>query len=370
MSKILAGSYFVFILLFVTFSYVFIDANLFYFKSLYSVFHISSRTLITFLYSISIIIFFGFYLRFLYLSKKNLLDLKDIRIVIVISCLLLLAYPAMLSYDIFNYVLTAKVTYFYHENPYIIMPIEFVKDPMLMFTHAANKVALYGPFWVLLTFIPFYFGFGNFLLTLFAFKFFTFLFFILAIILIYKMTKSKEALVFFALNPLVLIETFVSGHNDIVMMFLALFGIHILLRNKIILSTVLLLLSIFIKYATLFLIPLYVLLTVKRFRKQKVEIEEIGLWGFILMMIIFFLSPLREEIYPWYAIWFLLFASLVVRKRFIYIISITLSFGLMLRYIPFMLLGTHFGITPILKIILMFVPSVIFVIAKVTKKNT
>lgn len=369
MSKILAGSYLAFILLIVIFSYVFIDANLFYLKSLYGFFHIDNRVLITFFYSVFIIIFFGFYLRFLYLSKKNLLHLKDIKIVIVVSCLLLLSYPAMLSYDIFNYVLTAKVTYFYHENPYVILPIEFIKEPMLMFTHAANKIALYGPFWILLIFMPFSLGFGNFLLTLFMFKFLVFIFYILSLLLILKMTKSKEALVFFALNPLVLIETLVSGHNDIVMMSLALLGLYILLKNRVVFSFVFFLASILIKYATVFLIPLYFFLVYRRLKNKKIEIEAIGLLGFILMMIVFFLSPLREEIYPWYAIWFLLFASLVVRKRFIYIISITLSFGLMFHYIPFMLLGTYFGITPILKIILIFVPSVIFVITKIIKKN-
>lgn len=370
MSKILAGGYFVFILLFVIFSYVFIDANLFYLKSLYSVFHISSRALLTFLYSISVIIFFGFYLRFLSLTKNNLLHLKDIKIIIGISCLLLLSYPAMISYDIFNYILTAKVTYFYHENPYIIMPMEFIHEPMLMFTHAANKIALYGPFWILLTFIPFLFGFGNFLVTLFAFKFFVFIFFVFSLILILRTTKSKEALVFFALNPLVLIETLVSGHNDIVMMYLALLGIYVLLKNKALFSSLLLFASILIKYATVFLIPLYGLMLFKRLKNKRIEMEKIGLWGFTLMMIVFFLSPLREEIYPWYAIWFLLFASFVVRKRFIYIISISLSVGLMLRYIPFMLLGTYFGVTPILKIILMFIPLVFFIIIKGFKKKT
>jgi len=86
-------------------------------------------------------------------------------------------------------------------------------------------------------------------------------------------------------------------------------------------------------------------------------------------MVIFLLSPLREEIYPWYAVWFLLFASLAIKKRFINAISITLSFGLMFHYVPFMLLGTYFGITPILKVILMFTPSLVFIIIRVLGKK-
>ena len=70
----------------------------------------------------------------------------------------------------------------------------------------------------------------------------------------------------------------------------------------------------------------------------------------------FILSPIREEIYPWYAIWFLPFISIVFQKRTLVYISVALSFGLLLRYVPFMLFGTHFGVTPFLKISVTLTP--------------
>src|SRR5581483_4454944 len=93
------------------------------------------------------------------------------KIIIGVSVsLLLLAYPTMLSFDIFNYIATAKVLFHYHENPYIIMPMEFIGDPLLHYTRAANKVALYAPFWIFITGSPYVLGFKNIFLILFNFK--------------------------------------------------------------------------------------------------------------------------------------------------------------------------------------------------------
>jgi len=87
------------------------------------------------------------------------------------------------------------------------------------------------------------------------------------------------------------------------------------------------------------------------------------------MMVIFFLSAFREEIYPWYAIWFLGFVSLVPRKKLLLLISITFSFSLLLRYIPYIWFGTYFGPTPLLKFLFTFsIPIIIFVLWVLDKK--
>ena len=41
------------------------------------------------------------------------------------------------------------------------MPIEIPNEPYLAFTRAANKTALYGPVWILLTAIPHLLGQGD-----------------------------------------------------------------------------------------------------------------------------------------------------------------------------------------------------------------
>lgn len=369
MKKFIFILYSIFLVLFAIYSYAFVDPNLSYLKSIYYGFVFSNRFLATVLYILFILIFFIFYGIFAWLGVRKKLQFNDALLLLGITLgTLFISYPAMLSYDIFNYVATSKVLFFYSENPYIIMPIEFTGDPLLSFTHAANKIALYGPFWIVLTGIPYFLGFGNFIIALFSFKFFVAIFYLATAFLIWKMSKNTISVILFSLNPLIAIETLISGHNDIVMMFLALFSFFLLMRKKIVFSIVFFLLSIAIKYATLFLLPLFVFLLWKSFRKKSINWEKTFYISFLFMLLAFLLSPLREEIYPWYAIWFLPFVSLLHKNKLFIFLVLAFSFGLLLRYIPFMLLGTHFGLTPIAKILVTFLPVIFIAVVVVTQR--
>lgn len=362
MRNLIILGYSVFILVFIIFSYLFVDENLIYLRFLYTNFNHLSRELTSILYIISVVVFFCFYTLFLYLFRKKILSSRDIKILFIISCLLIFSYPAMLSYDIFNYIATAKVFFYDKENPYIIMPNEFINDPLLLFMHAPNKTALYGPVWLLLSFLPFFFGFGSFLLTLLTFKLFILVFFIGTVYIIQKLTVDKYSVLLFALNPLVLIETLVSGHNDIVMVFLFLVSFYFLKQKKLFISLIFLLLSILIKYASIILIPVFLLVIYKTYINKKIAWESIYMFSFILMFMMFLFSFLREEIYPWYALWFFIFICLIPKKKYFLYISLVMTFGLLLRHVPFMLLGTHFGTTPIIKKIVTFLPPMLVVI--------
>ena len=351
--------YGIFLAIFTIFTYFFVDPNLIYFKTFYSGFALKERGVVSLIYILLILIFFVFYY-FLY-SRVTIKNLKKIILISVIF--LFFSYPAVLSYDIFNYITTAKVTYFYLENPYIIYPIEFIGEPYLEFTRAANKTALYGPFWIMLSGIPFISGFGNFILTLFNFKLLSFSFYLGISYLIFKLTKDPKKVAFFALNPLVLIETVVSGHNDVVMMFFALFSLYFLKKNKYAFSVIFMVFSILIKLATVFLTPVFIYYFYMKLKKKRIDWDKIFMLSATSMLAIFFLSPLREEIYPWYGIWFLTFAALIPKYKILRVFSVLLSFVLLLRYIPFMYLGTYFGPTPGIKILVTFIPIAVLIIA-------
>lgn len=370
MKKIFFIIYPLFLLSFTIFSYTFIDPNLFYLKFFYSGFAFQSRLLATIFYLVFIFLFFVFYFFFLWRIYQKQLDNRNIKWLIGITLgILFFSYPAMLSYDIFNYIFTSKVLFFYHENPYIIMPIEFIGDPLLLFTHAANKIALYGPVWILLTGIPHLVGFGNFLLTLFAFKLLMIFFYLATIFLIWKLSKNLLSVALFSLNPLIVIETLLSDHNDIAMMFFALLAFYFLMKKKYFKAFTFLFLSILIKYATLFLIPVFIFACFQKIKNQKISTGKIFYFSALSMLAIFFLSPFREEIYPWYAIWFLTFASLIPQKRILLVFSLTLSGSLLLRYTPFMLTGNYFGQTPLIKIIATFVPLVLVFVYLIFKEK-
>ncbi|MDP2649257.1 MAG: hypothetical protein Q8P10_00275 [bacterium] len=345
--------YILLLILFSLFSYVFIDPNLIYLKDVFTNFAFQQRELTAFIYTAVVLLLF---LSFYFIYKNPNLNFKNIRNLILLTAFILIfSYPAALSYDIFNYMATAKVTFHYQENPYVIYPIEFSRDPHLLFTRAANKTALYGPFWILLTFIPFSVGFGNFLLTLLSFKLFIALFYLGTVYLIWRLSnKSLNSVIFFALNPLVVIETLVSSHNDIVMVFFALLSFY-LVRTKRIFSTLALVGSILIKFATIFLLPVYLLYLFK-----KIKTEKIYMYAAVSMFIVFLLSPLREELYPWYAIWFLSFISLAPKKEKLKELLIFFSLGLALRYVPYIWSGSYFGTTPFVRNILMAAPPLLY----------
>ncbi len=342
-------------ILLTTFSYFFVDPNLSYLNSIYTGFSFDQRliTSVIFVSLISFLFILYFFLMKSFIEKK--IDWNRIKKVFFISCFILFfSYPAMVSYDIFNYTTTAKVTFGYFENPYIVMPIEFSNEDFLSYTHAANKTALYGPFWLILTAVPYLLTSWNFIIMIFSFKLLVVFFYFLVLFLIGKITKDNLAVLFFGLNPLVLFETVVSGHNDVVMMFFALLSIY-LLSKRIALSAASFFLSVMVKFATLFLIPVYIYLFWFKFRQKIIIWGKVYFVSALLMFLIFLLSPLREEIYPWYFIWVLIFISLTKNIRY-FILTGLFSFFLMLRYVPFMYLGTHFGISPYLKIGITFGP--------------
>ena len=360
-NKLLVILYSLLLMFTTVFSYLFVDPNLIYLKKIFTDYAYVHRNIVTIVYISIILLLYVFYMVFYHRLKNKMLSARSvIRLIILTIIILVFSYPAMVSFDIFNYIATAKILFHYHENPYLLMPIEFRGDPLLLFMHAANKVALYGFIWIFLTGIPFALGFNNFLITLFNFKLLVIIFYCGTLFVILKLSKSIIPVYLFGLNPLVIFETFVSSHNDIVMVFLILASFLCLRRKVISFAAVLFFLSIFIKYASIVLIPIFFYVVLKTIRNKTIHWEKIFFYSALLMMFVFlFISPVREEIYPWYALWFLGFISLIPNYKLLLYISLFLSFGLLFRYVPFMLLGTYFGPTPIIKIVVTFTPPII-----------
>ncbi len=361
MTKFLTPSFLFVTILLSLFSYAYVDKNLSYLSAIYTAFSFNQRPIVSAIFFVLILLIFLLYFFITSAFYKNKINWGEIKkIIFLTATILFFSYPAMVSHDIFNYTTTAKVLFGYQENPYIVMPIEFVNNEFLSYTQASNKTALYGPFWLALTGIPYLLRSWKFILMLFGLKVIPLFYYFLALFLISKTTKNNLAVVFFGLNPLVLFETFVSGHNDIAMMAFALLSFYLLTKDKYIYSILALLLSFLIKFATIFLLPVYLYVQWIKFKKRKIDWNKVYLAGAFLMFAVFLLSPLREEIYPWYFIWVLSFIALSKNIKFYFLTGI-FSFFLMLRYIPFMYLGTHFGITPYLKIGITFGPLIFLI---------
>lgn len=376
--KFLIGSYVLLLGVLAIYSYGFVDPNLtLTTNALYQKLQeplrelvFDRRQLATIAFITIVFLLFTIYFLILRLLIKKKFGINQLKLLIVLNVgVLVFSYPAF-SYDIFNYILTAKVTFLYKENPYIVMPIEILGDPNLAFTRAANKIALYGPSWIGLTVIPHIIGLGNIVPTIFSFKLFVAVFYLGAVWVIWKMSKNLLSIALFAFNPLVVIETLVSAHNDIVMMFFALLAFYLLQKKKIIMACFSFIASILIKYATLFLFPVFLYVIYLTLKKKKIDWEKVYAVAAFSMFLVFATSPLREEIYSWYVIWILSFAVLVHKQKFLLSIAIVLSFATLLRYTPVFYTGSYFGITPIVKELVTFVPISLVAIFWIWKKLT
>ena len=317
-----------------------------------------SRALATAIFIGFLLLLWVMYLIVLRRSEKEIKNIMSLFVYLsIFSGILSFSYPA-LTHDLFNYITTAKLAFFHRENPYLVMPIEISNEPYLAFTRAANKVALYGPVWILLTAIPHYFGAGDIWQTILAFKLLNALTYLLVSYLIYQMTKSVRNVLFFALNPLVLIEILISSHNDSTMMAFLLLGILLWFSKGIgkkMTGLIAIFASILIKGATLVVAPL---LFVKNISKEKFLLST-----YILLALVFFiLAPLREELYPWYAVWLVTIAACLDAKKYSLLIGFTLvlSFALELRHIPYMYMGYYEGVGPLARTLLTIIPIAIY----------
>jgi hypothetical protein len=359
-------------ILFVVFSYGFVDGNLILSDASWY------KTAQTMLASISYghryiagAVFFLFVMSYVALYFRLLkiastLSMSSVfKLLVSVALILSLSYTAI-SYDLFNYIMTSKVAFTYHENPYVIMPIDIPNEPNLAFTRAANKVALYGPTWLFLTVIPHVVGMGSVWFSLITFKIFVGIWYIGLTYLLWKISKSVQTVIFFAFNPLVLMEIMVAGHNDIVMITLFLVAL-IWSRSakfaKRLGAIGLFLLSVGVKGATLPLLP---------FLHRGFSLSfsyRIAFWGMLLVFLL--VAPIREELYPWYAVWFMPFAALLFsQKRLLEPgLAIALTIGLELRHIPYMVMGYYEGPGPMLRMLITIIPVVIFFIFWRVKKG-
>lgn len=265
--------------------------------------------------------------------KKGVLGLHHIwEIIMCVSVLLVLSYPAF-SYDMFNYIFTAKSVLLYHKNPYIVLPQQFASvDPWINFMRWIHLPSAYTPLWILFTFVPYLLGFGYLLLILWNIKILILLSYLATAIFLYKILyildkkRSVLGLAIFALNPLVLIEGLVNAHNDMLMMALAMISFYLFLQKKRWWSYALLSVSVAVKLMTIFLFPVFMFGWNRRFALLAMSI------GFCLVL-------LEREVLPWYLIWILPFVALLPELEHVTLIAGAFSLGLLLRYAPYLYFG-------------------------------
>ncbi len=309
-----------------------------------------------------LIVYFSLYAFAISQARKGRLAQETVwRIAIILSVLLLFSYPAF-SYDIFNYMFTAKTVLVYHKNPYTVVPLDFRGvEPWLSFMRWTHLPSAYTPFWIILS-LPFYLlGLGYFLPTLWSMKgiaVFSYLGVVWLTQKILAKTDPKQinvGMAIVALNPLIIFETLVSGHNDIVMMLFAVWSIWASVSGQTLQSFALMALATGTKLMTLFALPV-------------VLFGYRPLWFLIAMCMGLLAVITQREILPWYLVWIVPFVGLLPRNRRITLVTGAASLGLLLIYAPYFYFGHWNDPVPLIKFWGMIVPLGLAGIVLLAKK--
>jgi hypothetical protein len=303
-----------------------------------------NRPLSTLLFILLVLLFSGMYL-YVVGSIKHISRKAIWMIVLSVSVILFLSYNAF-SYDVFNYIFDAKILTQYHANPYLHKALDYPADPMLSFMHWTHRVYPYGPVWLAVTVPLSYLGMGLFLPTFYLFKLLILASYVGTTYVIGKILRiiSPESeiagMVIFALNPLVIFETLISAHNDIFMMFLMVLSLYLLLKKNMIWSVFITVLSIATKFATLFLLPMYVLLFLKRKNVTEKYWNTMMFLGVALMFLAVLVVSYRSNFQPWYLLYILPFISLITKNKSCIYPSFFLSIIALGNYLPYLYMGT------------------------------
>lgn len=137
---------------------------------------------------------------------------------------------------------------------------------------------VYGPFFLTLCLVLSKISFSSVTLFLYEFKILNFIIYLLTVYLFYKLTKKKKLTIIFAFNPLILLETLVNVHNDILLLFFCLLGIFFIKKSEkiiksrimseleFIIGLIFFTLSASIKYVTFIILPFFIIYKIRNKR--------------------------------------------------------------------------------------------------------
>ncbi len=173
---------------------------------------------------------------------------------------LLFLYP-IFAIDFFLYALHTRVWLFHHQNPFLIPPGRCPGDRWIGLSGEwINATSGYGPVWEVLAAIPgLLAGAHHFLAHLMGLKVIAYLAYLTdvwmldRILHVWRPEERVRRLMYFAWNPLVLLEFVGNGHNDSVMLGFILLALWLLLQQREFWAHVAMAMAVLVKIPALFL---------------------------------------------------------------------------------------------------------------------
>lgn len=165
---------------------------------------------------------------------------KVIWIGALIAGLIYVFTPAMLSHDMLVYTSYSRLIANYHANPYFVPLSQFPNDPYVPLNYWANSVAAYGPLWLLVCGLLGFIAGPQPVSYILAFRLFALAAHLVNTWLVGSTLRAAGqsqrtvtlGTLLYALNPLVLLESSLGGHNDVFMVTLLLAGLWLAARAQ------------------------------------------------------------------------------------------------------------------------------------------
>lgn len=174
---------------------------------------------------------------------------------------LIFVYPVTAN-DVYSYVAQSWLMVVHHQNPIFVPPSAFPLDQVTPLTGEwMNFGAAYGPIGLVVDAVPTLLLGQNLLGDVVLDKALYSLVLLADAYLAFRITLrlnprwAPSALILVAWNPLLLFETAVNGHNDVLMLMFVLLGLLSVLDGSMTTGTALMAASGLVKFATLVLIP-------------------------------------------------------------------------------------------------------------------
>lgn len=179
---------------------------------------------------------------------------------VVFNAALVFYFPPILSGDVFHYAIQGRLYSLYGMNPYAISANTMIDDPFWSLTIWREGTTQYGPVWIQLSALCASLGGGSVLLTVFLFKLLAAISNLVGALLVLLLVRRVAGgdgvvpLMFYAWNPILLLESSGAAHSDAAMMALALLGVLMIASDRPFLGITALVMSAMIKYVTLLLL--------------------------------------------------------------------------------------------------------------------
>lgn len=297
-------------------------------------FNVHSRSIIGTLFVLNLILLFLCYAFFIIKHKFH--DKKLFLLTLIItsfSCI------GAFSNDVLSYAMYTRIVWIYHQIPWFVSPNFFKNDPLTPLLHWPDSYSRYGPMWILLSSLSTYFVIENILLSWFAIKImligcYVFNLFIIKKICIQLNINQHRTLVLIVYNPFFIIEGIISPHTDILMSTFALLTLYFLLLDKNKISLLMFIFSVLTKIVTF---PTIIIYPIKRF--FCLSKQAIVLLFLILTAIGSIIIIIRWSINPWYFFLPMYLLALNQNNKALRHLYFSLSFALIVRYLPYIFIG-------------------------------